>query len=168
MIWIGKVAAFMAAVPQGTSLLAIDLGARSLGLAGSDISRRLATPLKTLPRSRFHRDAPALERIIAAREVGGLVLGWPLQMDDTEGPRCQATRAYADNLHARFGLPILLFDERLSSFAAEDIAMMGDRLGRGRKHGRGRQDHVAAAVILQDALDAWSAERARDSAALSN
>lgn len=146
----GNIAAFRADWDGRTTLLGLDLGERTIGLAGSDASNRLATPLTTLKRTRFHRDAPSIERLVTLRDAGGLVLGWPIQMDDVEGPRCRATRAYARNLEERTGLPILLMDERLSTFAAGELY----EETHGRRPPRGeRIDHYAAAVILQEALD---------------
>ena len=147
----GNLGEFRAAWPARTTLLGLDLGDRSLGIAGSDASNRLASPLETLRRRKVGKDLPELERLIAKREVGGFVLGWPVSMDGREGERCAKTRRYAEILVDRFGLPVLLFDERLSSFAAAELFEQGH----GRRPGVDeRIDHYAAAHILQEALDA--------------
>lgn len=143
--------ALKAALPPGTTLLGLDLGERSLGIAGSDASNRLATPIKTLRRRKISADFPELDRLIALRSAGGIVLGWPLMMDGRESPRCKATRRYAEILGDRIGLPILFWDERLSSFAAEEL--FEEVQGR-RPRADERIDHFAAAHILQEALDA--------------
>jgi len=131
-------------------LLALDVSRRAIGVAGADPSWRLASPLLTIRRRGFAKDVAALKALMDERAAGALVIGWPLNMDGSEGPRCQAIRQFATNLDARLGLPILLFDERLSTFAAKEAA---DRAGL-----RGRQrevmlDALAAAAILQDALN---------------
>jgi putative Holliday junction resolvase len=132
-------------------LLALDVSKRALGVAGADAGWRLATPLTTIRRSRLAQDLERLRRIVAERDAGALVLGWPLNMDGSEGPRCQAVRAFADDLDAALGLPILLWDERLTTFAAEEAA---ERAGlRGRKRTE-MLDALAAAALLQDFLNA--------------
>jgi putative Holliday junction resolvase len=132
-------------------LLALDVSKRALGVAGADAGWRLATPLMTIPRRRFAQDLERLERIIAERAAGVLVVGWPLNMDGSEGPRCQAVRAFADRLDAALGLPILFWDERLTTFAAEEAA---ERAGlRGRRRAL-MLDALAAAAVLQDVLNA--------------
>ena len=131
-------------------LLALDVSKRAIGVAGADAGWRLATPLTTIRRTRLAQDLEGLERIIGERAAGALVLGWPLNMDGSEGPRCQAVRAFARNLDAALGLPILLWDERLTTFAAEEDA---ERAGlRGRKRAE-MLDALAAAALLQDFLN---------------
>jgi putative Holliday junction resolvase len=132
-------------------LLALDVSKRALGVAGADAGWRLATPLVTIRRRRFAQDLERLQSIMHERATGALVLGWPLNMDGSEGPRCQAVRAFAGNLDAALDLPILLWDERLTTFAAEEAA---DHAGlRGRKRAE-MIDALAAAAILQDLLAA--------------
>jgi putative Holliday junction resolvase len=131
-------------------LLALDVSKRAIGVAGADADWRLATPLTTIRRRHFAQDLERLERIIRERAAGALVLGWPLNMDGTEGPRCQAVRAFAENLETALGLPILLWDERLTTFAAADAA---ERAGlRGKKRAE-MLDAFAAAAVLQDLLN---------------
>jgi putative Holliday junction resolvase len=132
-------------------LLGLDVSKRALGVAGADAGWRLATPLTTIRRSRLAQDLERLRRIVAERDAGALVLGWPLNMDGSEGPRCQAVRAFADDLDAALGLPILLWDERLTTFAAEEAAERAGLRGRQRA---GMLDAFAAAALLQDFLNA--------------
>ena len=138
------------ALPDGGVLLGLDLGTKTIGTALSDAGWRFATAGKTLPRGKFSRDRAALEALIRERRVAGIVLGLPLNMDGSEGPRAQSVRAYARNL-APLGLPMLLWDERWSTASAERdlIAQDFSRVRRAE-----RIDSHAAAVILQAALDA--------------
>ncbi|MGF1562444.1 MAG: Holliday junction resolvase RuvX [Geminicoccaceae bacterium] len=152
MALLGNITSFAHAVPAARTLLAIDASQRAFGLAGSDAGKKLATPLHTIRRStRLDADLAKLRQVIEAREVGGLVLGYPISMDGTEGPRCQEIRTLAGRLEAAFDLPVLLFDERLSTFAAEDAL---EALGRRPKPGEAL-DHYAAATFLGDLLACW-------------
>lgn len=141
-------------------LLALDVSKRAIGVAGADPSWRLATPLTTIRRKVWTRDLAALRRLIAERQAGVLVIGWPLNMDGSEGPRCHSVRAFARNLDAALGLPILLFDERLTTFAAEETAGQRKPGGAGRR-GAPDLDALAAAQILQDCLDVLTRRTAR-------
>lgn len=147
-------AAFRTALAPGAPLLGLDLGTRTIGLALSDTRLGIATPVETLKRTKFTRDAEALEARIAARQVAGLVIGLPLNMDGSAGPRAQSARAFARNMAARGAPPLILWDERLSTVAAERALLEADT-------SRARRalviDHVAAALILQGFLDrlAW-------------
>lgn len=142
---------FAAGLPGHGSLLALDAGRRRLGLAGTDLERRLVTPLFTISRGRWPDDLAKIRRCVEERTVVGLVLGWPLNMDGSEGPACAAVRQLARQLEAAFALPLLLQDERLTSFAVEQAIAEG-RLPPPKK---GQPlDHYAAAVILEDALRA--------------
>jgi putative holliday junction resolvase len=132
-------------------ILALDVSKRAIGVAGADPGWRLATPLVTIRRRRWAQDLERLETIIHERAAGILVLGWPLNMDGSEGPRCQAVRAFAEQLDAALGLPILLWDERLTTFAAEEVAQRAGLRGRRRAD---MLDALAAAAILQDVLNA--------------
>lgn len=133
-------------------ILGIDLGSKTIGLALSDVSRMVATPFKTLSRTKFSKNAPELEAIIDEHDVGGLVIGLPVEMDGTEGPRCQATRQFAENVMARRDIPIAFWDERLSTAAVERILIQEVDMTRGRR--KQVIDKAAAAYILQGALDA--------------
>lgn len=141
---------FAAAVPGFTSLAGLDLGEKTIGLAISDRMGTVATPLKTIRRKKFTLDAEELFETVKAREVGGLLLGLPRNMDGSEGPRCQKTRAFARNLSRLTELPIGFWDERLSTVAAERALLEADT---SRKRRAEVIDHVAASFILQGALD---------------
>ncbi len=142
--------AFAAALPPGRGLMGLDLGTKTIGVAVSDRRRSVATPLQTLRRGKFTADAEALLRLAAEREIGGIVLGLPRNMDGSEGPRAQSARAFARNLAARTELPIALWDERLSTVAAERALLEADT---SRKRRAEVIDAVAAAIILQGLLD---------------
>lgn len=142
---------FRATLPEGGVLLALDLGTKTIGTATCDAGWQFATAGKTLERGKFGRDRERLREIIDARAVAGLVIGLPRNMDGSEGPRAQASRAYARNLAEAFGLPILLWDERWSTASAERD-MIGQDMSR-RKRAE-RIDSHAAAVFLQGAIDA--------------
>ncbi|UMA66367.1 Holliday junction resolvase RuvX [Roseivivax marinus] len=141
---------FAAALPPMAALAGFDLGDKTVGVAVSDRLRSVATPLETVRRKKFTADAEKLVAILTAREVGGVVLGLPRNMDGTEGPRCQATRAFARNFSRLWSGPIGFWDERLSTVAAERALLEADTSRRRRAE---VIDHVAASVILQGALD---------------
>jgi putative Holliday junction resolvase len=141
---------FRAALPEGGRLMGLDLGTKTIGLALCDAGWSFASPAQTLPRGKFSRDKDALDAIIKAQAVRGLVLGLPLNMDGSESPRSQASRAFARNI-AVLGLPILLRDERWSTVAAER-AMLDQDMSRAKR--AAKIDAHAAALILQGAIDA--------------
>ena len=143
-------AAFRAALPGGGVLLGLDLGTRTIGTALCDAGWRFASAGKTLPRGKFGTDRLALAALVAERGATGLVLGLPLNMDGSEGPRAQSSRAYARNLAAALALPVLLWDERWSTASAERGLIEQD-MSRAKR--AGRIDSAAAAVILQAAID---------------
>ncbi len=145
-----ETADFLAALAPGAALMGLDLGTKTIGIAVSDTLRRIATPLRTLRRKKFGEDAGSLIEIIQERAIGGLVLGLPRNMDGSEGPRCQSTRAFARNFSARMDLPITFWDERLSTVAAERALLEADT---SRKRRGEVIDHVAAGYILQGLLD---------------
>lgn len=135
-------------------LLGLDLGTKTIGLAVSDSRWSVASPLSTIRRTKFTKDAEALDLIIAEQSIGGLVLGLPLNMDGSEGPRAQATRGFLRNLDRRIDLPVTFWDERLSTVAAERALLEADA---SRAHRAAVIDNVAASLILQGALDRfWS------------
>lgn len=138
-------------LPEGGVLLGLDPGTKTVGVATCDAGWRFATAGKTLPRGKFGPLKAALETLVGERGVKGVVIGLPRNMDGTEGPRAQATRALARNLDTAFALPILLWDERLSTVGAER-AMIEQDMSRAKR--AERIDSHAAAVILQGALDA--------------
>lgn len=141
---------FAAALPRDRALAGLDLGTKTIGVAVSDLRLSVATPLETIRRSKFTADARALLAICDKRQIGGLILGLPRNMDGTEGPRCQSTRAFARNLARLTDLPIGYWDERLSTVAAERALLEADT---SRKRRSEVIDHVAAGYILQGALD---------------
>jgi putative holliday junction resolvase len=150
-------------VPPTGRLLGLDVGAKTVGLAISDTTRQIASPVTTIRRAkRFRDDAEALKRIIAERQAAGLVLGLPVNMDGSEGPRCQSVRQFAQNLLAAIDLPLAFFDERLSTAAVERMMIEAD-LSRARRSQL--VDKLAAAYILQGALDFLAAGRRRSPAA---
>ncbi|SMR72898.1 putative holliday junction resolvase [Aliiroseovarius halocynthiae] len=141
---------FAATLPPMTALAGLDLGTKTIGVAVSDSFRQVATPLETIKRKKFTLDAECLLQIAKGRQLGGLVLGLPRNMDGSEGPRCQSTRAFARNLEKLTDLPITFWDERLSTVAAERALLEADT---SRKRRAEVIDHVAAGYILQGVLD---------------
>src|SRR3990170_3658733 len=123
---IEAIADYAARLVPGVPLIGIDAGTKTLGLALSDVTRIIASPLKVLRRTKFKEDAAELLRIAGEHAIGGFVLGLPINLDGSEGPRAQATRAFARNLNALTALPILLWDERLSTAAAERMLIEAD------------------------------------------
>jgi putative Holliday junction resolvase len=144
------IAGFAAALPAVGAVMGLDFGEKTIGVAVSDRMRSVASPLETVRRAKFTLDAGRLMEIAAAREIAGVVIGLPLNMDGSEGPRCQSTRAFARNLERLTPLPIAFWDERLSTVAAERALLEADT---SRKRRGEVIDHVAAGVILQGALD---------------
>lgn len=142
--------AFAAALPRAGAVAGLDLGTKTIGVAVSDGLRQVASPLQTIRREKFTLDAAALLQLVAGRALQGIILGLPYNMDGSEGPRCQSTRAFARNLARLTDLPIGYWDERLSTVAAERALLEADTSRRRRAE---VIDHVAAAYILQGALD---------------
>ena len=141
---------FAAALPRAGALAGLDLGTKTIGVAVSDGLRSVSTPLETVKRKKFTQDAGRLLEIAQGRELAGFVLGLPRNMDGSEGPRAQSTRAFARNLSRLTDLPIGFWDERLSTVAAERALLEADT---SRKRRAEVIDQVAAAYILQGALD---------------
>jgi len=141
---------FAAALPPMRAIAGLDLGTKTIGVAVSDNFLTVATPLETVKRKKFGVDAARLLDIAAKRDLGGIILGLPRNMDGSEGPRCQSTRAFARNLSRLTDLPIGFWDERLSTVAAERALLEADT-------SRARRaeviDHVAAGYILQGVMD---------------
>jgi putative Holliday junction resolvase len=138
-------------IAPGARLLGLDLGEKTIGIALSDTLLSVATPLDTRKRGKFSQDATALSDLAARHGVGGIVVGLPLNMDGSEGPAAQSARAFARNFSARSDLPILLWDERLSTAAVTRTLIEADASRRRRAQ---LVDKLAAAYILQGALDA--------------
>lgn len=141
---------FAAALPRTGGLAGLDLGTKTIGVAVSDGLRSVASPLLVIRREKFTLDAQALVRILTERTLVGIVLGLPFNMDGSEGPRAQSTRAFARNLERLVPQPITFWDERLSTVAAERALLEGDT---SRKRRAEVIDQVAAGYILQGALD---------------
>lgn len=145
-----EISDFANALPPMVALAGLDLGTKTIGVAVSDGMRSVATPLETVKRKKFGVDAEALIVILRKRNIGGLILGLPRNMDGSEGPRCQSTRAFARNFAQLWDGPIGFWDERLSTVAAEKALLEADTSRRRRAE---VIDHVAASYILQGALD---------------
>ena len=141
---------FKARLAPGQRLIGIDPGTKTLGLALSDVTRVIASPLETIRRTKFTADAKRLLELADEHRIGGLVLGLPISLDGSEGPSAQAARALARNLNALSPLPILLWDERLTTAAAERMLIEADA---SRKRRDEVIDKLAATLILQGALD---------------
>ena len=148
--------AFIAALPVQGALMGLDLGTKTIGVAVSDLRRMVATPLETVARKKFTLDAGRLIEIAQNRGIAGVILGLPLNMDGSEGPRCQSTRAFARNLAGLSDLPIGFWDERLSTVAAERALLAFDASRAKRAE---VIDHVAVGFILQGFLDRLAALR---------
>src|ERR1700734_1352875 len=142
-----------ALLPARGALIGLDLGTKTIGVAASDPDRRLAAPVETIVRKRFNLDAERLFALAGERRAAGFVLGLPINMDGTEGPRAQSTRAFARNLAKLTELPIALWDERLSTAAVERALIAADASRAKRK---AVIDQHAATYILQGALDRLS------------
>ena len=153
----GDLAALRAALPRHQRLLGLDLGDKTIGLALSDPGLSVASPITTIRRTKFTADAKMLLALVAERGVGGLVIGLPLNMDGSEGPRCQSVRQFAANLLKLKELPILFWDERMSTMAVER-AMIDHDVTRAKRDKV--VDQAAAAFILQGALDALANAKA--------
>ncbi len=146
-------------LPKGERLLGLDLGAKTIGLAISDRGLSVASPLETIRRGKFAQDAQALAEICRERRVGGLLVGLPINMDGSEGPRCQSVRQFVANLGEIGGveIPAAFWDERLSTAAVERLLVSEADMSRRRR--AQVVDKMAAAYIMQGALDALAARR---------
>jgi putative Holliday junction resolvase len=137
----------------GQRLLGFDLGEKTIGLALSDVRLVIATPMDTIRRTKFSKDAELLKSVIDKHDVGGLVIGLPINMDGSEGPAVQSARAFARNFSAKLDLPMLFWDERLSTAAVTRTLLEADA---SRKRRSEVVDKMAASYILQGALDRLS------------
>lgn len=140
----------LSTVPPDRRLMGLDLGSTTIGVATSDLTRTIATPIETIARKKFTADAERLLAIMAAENIGLIILGLPVNMDGTEGPRCQSTRAFARNFARLSPVPIVFWDERLSTAAVERMLIQADASRAKRNQ---VIDKLAAAWILQAALD---------------
>ncbi|WP_026479780.1 Holliday junction resolvase RuvX [Ahrensia sp. 13_GOM-1096m] len=139
-----------AQLPRGARIIGLDLGTKTIGLAVSDARLTLASPRKVIKRTKFMADLAIIKTLIEAENIGAVVLGLPLNMDGSEGPRAQATRAFARNMMQHVPLPVVLWDERLSTVAAERSLLEQD-VSRAKR--AERIDSAAASFILQGVLD---------------
>jgi putative Holliday junction resolvase len=137
-------------LPIEARLLGLDVGTKTIGMALSDVTRSVATPYETIRRTKFATDAKTILEVIETNQVGALVIGLPLNMDGSEGPRAQSTRAFARNLASLVDVPMVFWDERLSTAAVERHLIEADA---SRKRRAQVIDRMAAAYILQGALD---------------
>ncbi len=145
-----EIESFAAALPPMRAIMGLDLGDKTIGVAVSDGLRTVASPYETIRRRKFGLDAARLQEIVGERDVAGIILGLPRNMDGSEGPRCQSTRAFARNLAGVSDLPIGFWDERLSTVAAERALLEADAT---RKRRAEVIDNIAASYILQGVLD---------------
>jgi putative holliday junction resolvase len=145
------IAEFLNRLPPSGRLMALDVGTVTIGIALSDASRMIASPDLTITRRTWTQDVAEIEKIMAKEPITGAVIGYPLNMDGSAGPRAQATRAFARNFHAKFAIPILLWDERLSTAAV--TRMMIDEADINRARRDELVDKLAASYILQGVLD---------------
>ena len=150
MIELDPALAVLAALPRGARLLGFDVGTKTIGLAMSDVERWMATPLETIARGKFTNDAERIRAHVERYRIGGFVAGLPVNMDGTEGPRAQATRAFMRNLSRIVPLPVAFWDERLSTAAVQRSLIEADASRAKRAE---VVDRLAAAYILQGALD---------------
>ena len=158
---VDDIVALAGRLAEGERLLGLDVGAKTVGLALSNRGLTVASPLETLRRAKLADDVAALSDLCAARAVGGLVVGLPVNMDGSEGPRCQSVRQFAANLADRgLDLPVAFWDERLSTAAVERLLIAEADMTRKRR--AQVVDKMAAAYILQGALDALAARRRSD------
>jgi putative Holliday junction resolvase len=134
----------------GARLLGLDVGTKTIGMALSDVTRSIATPYETIRRTKFTEDVKLIFKAIEANGVGAVVIGLPINLDGSEGPRAQSTRAFARNLASRLDRPLAFWDERLSTAAVERHLIAADA---SRKRRAEVIDRMAAAYILQGALD---------------
>ena len=136
------------------ALMGLDLGEKTIGVAVSDTRQTVATGIKTIKRTKFQQDLKILTQVIVGRDIKGVILGLPRNMNGSEGPKCQSTRAFAKNISLRIPLPITFWDERLSTVAAERSLIEANASRRRRAE---VIDYVAASFILQGVLDRVSA-----------
>jgi putative Holliday junction resolvase len=140
-----------AKLSRGKRLMGFDVGEKTIGLALSDTTLTVASPMATLLRVKFTKDVERIRAIVSEQGVGGFVIGLPINMDGSEGPRCQSVRQFAANLLEKIDLPLVFWDERLSTAAVTRTLLEADM---SRKRRRETVDKMAAAYILQGALDA--------------
>lgn len=141
---------FTPLLPASGRVLGLDVGDTTIGLALSDGMRSIATPMETISRTKFLKDVAHLQTAIEKHKVAGLIIGWPVNMDGTEGPRTQSTRTFVSNISKHINLPMLFWDERMSTMAANRVMLAAD-LSRERRSQL--VDKLAASYMLQGYLD---------------
>lgn len=137
-------------LPKEARVLGLDVGDTTIGLALSDVLRTIATPFSTIERTKFTKDIEKLKNVINTQSIGGLVIGYPINMDGSQGPRAQSTRTFVANISRHISLPMLLWDERLSTMAVERMMVVADM---SRKRRMELVDKLAASYMLQGYLD---------------
>jgi putative holliday junction resolvase len=142
---------FKSTLPNRGRLLGFDLGEKTLGIALSDLDRMIASPLETLIKDKFSKLLEEVQTIIQKHTIKGIVIGLPMNMNGSEGPRCESVRQFAKNIEPSIDLPLLFWDERLSTMAVSRIMIEADLT---RKRQKQVVDKMAASYILQGALDA--------------
>jgi len=145
---------FKVTLGLGLRLLGLDVGEKTIGLAISDSAYTIGSPLETIRRTKFTKDAERISTLVDETEIGGLVIGLPINMDGSEGPRCQSVRQFSHNLEKILGIPYVFWDERLSTAVVE--RMLVEEADMSRKRRAQIVDKLAAAYILQGALDAMA------------
>jgi putative holliday junction resolvase len=143
-------AEFAHKLPPHTRLLGLDVGDTTIGLSLSDVMRSIASPLLTIDRKKFSKDIEILKQVITDHKICGLVIGYPLNMDGSHGPRTQSTRAFVSNISKHIDLPMLMWDERLTTMAVERAMLEGDLSRQKRAQ---LVDKLAASYMLQGFLD---------------
>ena len=141
---------FAKILPQEARLLGLDVGETTIGLALSDVRRRIASPFSTIERKKFTKDIEKLKAVISEQKIYGLVIGYPINMDGSLGGRTQSVRTFVSNISKQIELPMLLWDERLSTMAVEKMMIEADM---SRKRRAELVDKLAASYILQGYLD---------------
>lgn len=141
---------FRKLLPASARLLGLDVGETTIGLALSDASRTIASPLSTIERKKFAKDAELLKQLVIEHQVAGLVVGYPINMDGSHGPRTQSTRTFVSNISKKIPIPVLLWDERMTTMAVERMMIDAD-LSRQRR--AQLVDKLAASYMLQGFLD---------------
>lgn len=146
---------FKLSLGLGLRLLGLDVGKKTIGLAISDSAYTIGSPLETIRRTKFAKDAERISALVEENVIGGLVIGLPINMDGSEGPRCQSVRQFSLDLEKVLGIPYVFWDERLSTAVVE--RMLVEEADMSRKRRAQVVDKLAAAYILQGALDALAA-----------
>ena len=141
---------FKSAIGSGNRLMGLDVGTKTIGLALSDLGRKLATPLETVKRQGLKQDTQIMHQLFAQHDIAGIVVGYPINMNGTEGPQCQFVRRFIEAILEVADIPVCLWDERLSTVAVTRTLLEADMSRRKRKQ---VVDKMAASYILQGALD---------------